>query len=95
MINKLYHCRKISAAKGVNRVGNMKGVDPTKSAVDIVNQSINNREKINITAFDIFVFKYLQCGCYKMFTGPKYYKGKIIYEGRQRLKNDADVGNIV
>ena len=30
-----------------------------------------------------------------MFKGPKFYKGKIIYEGEQRLKNEADFGNIV
>ena len=30
-----------------------------------------------------------------MFKGPKYYQGKIIYEAEQRIKNEADFGNIV
>jgi hypothetical protein len=60
-----------------------------------VNASMAERERIDISWFDIFAFRYLYCGCFKLFSGPKYYKGKIIYEGIQRLKNDADIGNVV
>ena len=34
-------------------------------------------------------------GCYKLFKGMRFYNGKIIHEGNQKLRNDGDVGNII
>ena len=43
MINKLYHKRKvdINAATGVNRIANIKGINPNKSHNDIVHASMS------------------------------------------------------
>ena len=44
MLNKLYHRRKISLnAAGYNKVSHISKIDEKKTAVDIVNTSINNR----------------------------------------------------
>ena len=56
---------------------------------------MNQRTKIELKPIDIILFKYLRCNCYKLFKGPKYYLGKIVFEGEQRLKNEADFGNLV
>lgn len=43
----------------------------------------------------MFIYKYLKFNCYRIHKGSKFYKGKIIYEGEQKLKNDADLGNMI
>ena len=96
MLNKLYHQRKIQLnSKGVNKIVTAGGVNTDKSANDIVNYNMNQRQTLNLSWFDVFLYKYVKCNCFSIFKGPKYYKGKIIYEGEQRLKNEADLGNIV
>ena len=96
MLNKLYHKRKVKLnQKGVNKIVSVGGVDQSKTITDILNSSINQRTKLNLKTRDIFFYKYLRCNLYKMFKGPKFYMGKIIYEGEQRLKNEADIGNVV
>ena len=37
----------------------------------------------------------MKFNCYRIHKGSKFYKGKIIYEGEQKLKNDADLGNMI
>lgn len=56
---------------------------------------MSQRQTLSLSWLDVFVYKYIKCNCFKIFKGPKYYKGKIIWEGEQRLKNEADIGNIV
>lgn len=81
--------------KGLNRVATAKGVNTNKTHEDILNVQMNSRAKITTSWFDVFIYKYIRCGYYQMFKGPKYYQGKIIYEAEQRIKNEADFGNIV
>ena len=97
MINKLYHRRKvnINESTGVNAVANVKGINPNKTPAQILTAHMNSREKIEISWFDVFIFKYLKCNCYTLFKGTQFYTGKIIYEGEQRLKTDADLGNVI
>lgn len=97
MINKLYHRRKvnINESTGVNAVANVKGINPNKSPAQILTAHMNSREKIEISWLDVFIFKYIKCNCYTLFKGTQFYTGKIIYEGEQRLKSDADLGNVL
>ena len=43
---------------GINKMASVKGIDPNKTAPEIVNASMNQREAINITWWDIFIFRY-------------------------------------
>lgn len=73
----------------------MTGVDPNKSFDDMVVSNINQRIKIDISSIDIFLYKYMRCNFYSLFKGPKFYLGKIVFEGEQRIKNEADFGNLI
>ena len=95
MINKLYHAKKLAMHKGVNKIAAVKSVNPNKKPLDIIKASMNQRESLKISWLDVFIYKYLKFNCYRIHKGSKFYKGKIIYEGEQKLKNDADLGNII
>jgi len=74
MINKLYHARKYAFKGGINTLSKVSPADikekgKTKNPNELVNITINMREKINITPWDYFLYKYFRCGCYKCFAG--------------------------
>ena len=59
---------------------------------------MDERESLKITWFDVLIFKFLKCNCYRNCHKDKtlkFYKGKIIYESEQKIINDGDIGNMV
>lgn len=59
---------------------------------------MDERESLKITWFDVLIFKFLKCNCYRSCHKDKtlkFYKGKIIYESEQKIINDGDIGNMV
>ena len=66
MINKLYHRRKVNIddKTGVNAVASVKGINPNKSPAQILAAQMGQREKIEMSWFDIFIYKYIRCSCY-------------------------------
>lgn len=56
---------------------------------------MNQRERITVSWLDLVVFRFLKCNCYRLFKGMQFYKGKIIYEGEVKLRQDGDIGNVL